>query len=233
MKFNISLVISLLLAGVCLVLNRPFLEATESKNHKKAFWYKLFASACFMLIGVLPLITVDSGFSEKWCVIFIGLFFGVLGDLLLSFRHLVTKMYYPFFILGAAAFSVEHIVFVSRFVYENSDVVPVAALCFVIFFAIVSFLFAKFKVDGGRLKFGIYAYIALVVLMFSFAAATCFSEKSISAVMFALGALSFTASDTTICIYNFSPFKDFKLMVFLHYTYAPAQILIALSLLFA
>ncbi len=232
MTFNFSIVLCLLFSGACLVLNRPFLEASEKKQHFKAMWLKLFASLCFMAIAGVSVATQGVGFSRFWLVVSLGLLFGLIGDLLLAFRHIFQKHYELCFSVGALFFILEHFLFIGYFVWVDQDVIPIATLCFIISFAIATFMLAKKRVRGGRLQIGIYVYIAIVCLMSATAISTAIKTPSVGNLMFALGSICFVASDTTICIYNFSEYRDFKLMILLHYLYYPAQILIALSVMF-
>lgn len=232
MSLNLSLVLCLIFSGTCLVLNRPFLEASEKKQNVKALWLKLLASLCFMALTVISLFTEGVGYDEFWLVVTLGLFFGMLGDVLLAFRHIFEKHYELCFTVGAVSFVLEHLLFIGYFVWVNQNIVPIATLCFIISFATATFVLAKTRVKGGRLQIGLYVYIAIVCLMSATAVATAIKQPSIGNLMFAIGSLCFVASDTTICVYNFSEYKDFKWMILLHYLYYPAQLLIALSVMF-
>lgn len=232
MTLNLSLVCCLVLSGACLVLNRPFLEASEKKEYKKALLFKIASSLCFVALSGISVITDGVGFSSTWLVVALGLFFGTLGDLLLALRHICKRRYEFYFTVGALAFVIEHLLFIGHFLYNDENIVPIATLSFVISFAAATFTLAKTRVNGGRLQIGIYVYVAFVCLMSSVAVAAAIKNPTVGNLMFALGSLCFVASDTTICVYNFSEYKDFKLMVLLHYLYSPAQILIALSVLF-
>lgn len=232
MSLNLSLILCLALSCASLVFNRPFLEASQKADHKKALIYKLFASLCFMFIPLISIFTLNVGYSEFWLIITLGLFFGMVGDILLAFRHFSKKFYELYFAIGAVSFILEHILFILYFVYVNPDIVPITTLAFIISFATSTFVLARWKVKGGRLQIGIYLYIAIVCLMSATAISTAINTFSIGSLMFAIGSLSFVASDTAICVYNFSEYKDFKLMILLHYLYYPAQLLIALSVMF-
>lgn len=232
MAYNLSLLLCLVFSCACLVLNRPFLEATKADQPVKAMWLKLSASLCFMFLALLSLLTSGVGFSQFWVVVTLGLFFGMLGDFLLAFRHIYTRHYELFFAIGAVSFVVEHIIFIVYFVLKNQNIVPIATLCFIVSFAVATFVLAKTGVKGGKLQIGIYVYIAIVCLMSATAISTAINNFNIGTLMFAIGSISFVASDTTICVYNFSGNKDFKWMILLHYLYYPAQLLIALSVMF-
>lgn len=232
MLLNISLMICLVLAGACLVINRPFLEASEKHRDVRALWFKMAASACFMLLPLISLFTEGVGFSPFWLIVAAGLFFGLVGDLLLAFRHIFNKHLELCFTLGAISFILEHLLFIGYFVYTNQNAVPVSMLVFVVGFATATFVLAKTRVSGGRLQIGIYVYIAVVSLMCATAIGSAIYAPSIGMLMFAIGGVCFLASDTTICVYNFSDNRDFRLMILLHYLYYPAQILIGLSVFF-
>lgn len=232
MNLNFSLVLCLIFSGACLVINRPFLEASEKKQNIRALWLKLSASLCFMAITVISLFTENVGYDRFWLVVTLGLLFGMLGDVLLAFRHIFEKHYELCFTVGAISFVLEHLLFIGYFVYVNENIVPVATLFFIISFATATFVLAKTRVNGGRLQIGLYVYIAIVCLMSATAVATAIKTPSVGSLMFALGSVCFVASDTTICVYNFSKYKEFKWMILLHYLYYPAQLLIALSVIF-
>ncbi len=232
MSLNLSVILCLLFSGTCLVLNRPFLEASEKEQHFRAMVFKFLASFCFIIIATLCFFTEGIGYTRFWRVVALGLIFGLIGDLLLAFRHIYEKYYELFFGIGAVSFVLEHFLFIGYFVWVDQDIIPIATLCFIISFAFATFVLAKTGVKGGRLQIGIYVYIAIVCLMSATAISTAIKTPSIGSLMFALGSICFVASDTTICVYNFSQNKDFKLMILLHYLYYPAQILIALSVMF-
>lgn len=233
MSLNLSIIICLGLMVACIILTGCFLDATEKSNPIKALWYKLSASLCFLVVPIISLFTINVGYSEFWLVVFIGLFFGTVGDVLLGIRRIFPNKKDLFFIVGAIAFSLEHFSFIVYFIYCNQQIVSYALLWFVTMFSCASFVFAKNKVDGKTfIKIGAYIYIAVVILMSSTSLASLLFNFSMGQLMFAIGSLFFVASDITICVYNFGPKKDFKLMLVLHYLYVPAQMLIALSVLF-
>lgn len=232
MPLNFSLTLCLIFSGACLVINRPFLEASEKKEYKKALFYKVGSSLCFVALSGISVGTKGVGFSDFWLIVTLGLFFGTVGDLLLAFRHFSKRGYELFFTVGAVAFALEHLSFIGYFLFSNENIVPITTLAFVVCFAAATFVLAKTRVDAGRLQIGVYIYIAVVCLTSATAIATAILTPSIGSLMFALGSLCFVASDTTICVYNFSEHKEFQLMILLHYLYSPAQILIALSVLF-
>ncbi len=232
MNKDLALFFSLVFACACMVLNRPFLDCSQKGEHKKALVYKMCASACFLAIGALSFLTGGVGVNRFSVVVMIGLFLGALGDLLLGFRHYSKNTFNLFFCTGAASFAAEHFLFAGYFALVYEKTLSNAALLFVVIFSVAAFIFGKKKVDGGKLKIGIYAYIAVVIFMCSTALALSVQSFNLGTFMFALGGIAFVCSDVLLCIYNFSEDKRFGYMTILHYLYYPAQILIALSVFF-
>ena len=230
--FNLSYWICLFFGAVCLILNRPFLEKSERNKPLGALLYKTLASLCFMIIAALCLLSEGVTPSKFHIVAIIGLLAGFLGDILLALRHVYPQKYTLFFVVGAVVFFLEHGLFSAYFMFSGTINAPLTALIFVLGFSVVTYIFAHMNVDGGKLKFGIYVYIGAVILTCANFITAFVVAKTWATAMLAVASILFAASDVILCAYNFGRAKSFKNMYFIHYLYYPAQVLIAVSLLF-
>lgn len=185
---------------------------------------KSITSAGFVLLGGVNLFyALKSGFeNKKFCIImFIGLFFAMLGDILLEID----------FIIGAILFAVGHVFFfvsysmlyefrVKDLLYCLSIFIPAAALI----------LYAPFfKFEDDVLKILCVAYAFVISGMTGKALSNFFNNKNLLTFLIVLGSSLFLFSDLMLLFDEFS-----NISVVFGYlcliTYYPAECILAYSI---
>lgn len=187
---------------------------------------KTISSALFMLCGLFNLIyCFKTGLvnNKKFMVLlFVGLFFAMLGDILLI----------DFFVIGAALFAIGHVFFFIAFC-TLSKVHYLDFICGGIIFGIALAIIFLYKGFSFRNMLPlVIAYALIISLMLGKAAANLrIKNKELTGIVFA-GALLFFLSDLMLL---FNVFSDLPFIfdIFCLIFYYPAEFLLAYSVYFA
>ena len=199
---------------------------------KKPLHSKMLCSSLFLLTGIFAAIT--SQFSSYSILMIAALFFGLLGDFWLDYKHS------RYFMTGVLFFSIGHLIYLYIFIlhcqpslltYWKQILLGFLGLCVA---AVLEVIIDKIRFPKGRRIMILYSFL----LMFSFIFAVSRGVVSIingetgfGACLVAAGGL-FLLSDTFLAVSLYGKpklsFND-KLVAF---TYFPAQALFALSILF-
>lgn len=210
--------ISLVLVGCCFQF--LFIQAGNEEERKLALMLKVFASICFITLGVIAYRDNTNPFT---LTVLIGLILGGVGDLFMELRWLSKKVEALAFISGTIAFLLGHVVYIVALlsVCINKTLPIVTGI--VIGIILVTILFRIITADN-RLKVLGFIYILTISIMFASAAFTN--------IVFAVGALLFVSSDFSLIMYNFSSkYHTKQLREFYLAAYYAAQLLIAFSIM--
>lgn len=190
---------------------------------------KTLASAGFFLMG---LINIFYGFKENKkninfaMIMTFGLFFAMLGDILLEVE----------FIVGAAFFAIGHVFYFAaycvlvKFKWQDLIAGGVIALASVLFI-----LLAPFFNIGTMMKVVIVFYAIIISLMLGKAISNLIRERTLFNVLLLVGSFLFFFSDLMLLLCNFTTFQQATqdiLGVLCLATYYPAEIILALSIFF-
>lgn len=163
-----------------------------------------------------------------------GLLFGMLGDFLLAAKNLKDKRYeIPCVVAGIAAFFAGHICYLVYFSRLSPFhwLVPTLAVCLSAVFLLTT-RFAL-RLDYGRLLVPCVCYCLIVMWVFVAAVFAVATAPSTATALLVAGASLFLFSDAVLAFILFAPVSNKKPLGALNLaTYFPAQILIALSILF-
>jgi uncharacterized membrane protein YhhN len=161
----------------------------------------------------------------------IGLLFGWLGDIALSYDGL------PYFISGLVSFLLGHLFYVATFKAENKEAKVVGFLRdkpFLIlpYLALMLFVVIKMGPNLGDFKIPVFAYCAVILYMSSMALNRFYSTGRASAFIVLIGSLLFVFSDFMIAWNKFiEPVTNASFIIMI--TYLLGQLGIAYGLVLA
>lgn len=224
----------LVLAG-CL-LQAAFIIVEHKKLYVPAVVLKGSASVLFCAIGYWSMIICYSGCEVTEVIgnlpklIFAGLIFGAIGDILLNLRFVFEKIGQKMFLAGIAAFLTGHILYLVAIIPISQSLwICIAAGAFLAAI-ILALIFKAFEVKFAFKIFGVL-YIGAVVIMTAIAIGNCITSGFASfQLTYAIGAILFTASDLVLIINTFGTKTTFGLRITNLSLYYIGQILIATSL---
>lgn len=217
---------------VGLLIDIWFIKTEYAGLMVRATVLKGLASAFFVALGIICFAENATSFGK---LIVIGLALGLVGDVLLNLRNVVTGgASMKVFALGILAFLSGHFLYIAALVAANTGIVPLAViLTAVLSAAAIPPLMRRITAPSKGLKMFGYVYLVVVIAMFSCAAILLVKAgASMLTVLFAIGALFFVVSDFIMIYYSFGkkikPLRAINLL-----SYYIGQLLIATAILFA
>ena len=222
------------IAIICLIgiaTDILFIKSEYDEDMKKAVWLKGFASVFFVILGIY---CFSKNPSSSGKLIVIGLALGMIGDVLLNLRYLVSKSASnKVFALGILAFLSGHILYIVALFGRGANPLTAMILTAVISVLGIPPLMKRITAPSKGLKIFGYVYLVIVIAMFSAAASLLIRNGSSPFnIVFVVGALLFMVSDFIMIYYSFGkkipPLRAINLS-----TYYLGQLLIALCVLLA
>ena len=221
-------IIILILAGV--LLQGAFIVVEHKEKYVPAVILKGSASLMFVILGFLAFRGLPGVALAKR--IFIGLVFGMLGDILLDLRFVFAENGQKVFLIGIAAFLTGHILYLVALIPHASRLGLCVGIGAVLAAALLIYIFKTMTVKTAFKIFGI-VYLGAVIIMTVIALGIALSDPTGQAVTFAAGAVLFTASDIVLIFNTFSGGETkFSLRITNLSLYYIGQVLIACSLFF-
>lgn len=221
-----------LICVIGLLIDVWFIKTEYAGLMVRATVLKGLASCFFVVLGVLCFAANCTSFGK---LIVIGLALGLVGDVLLNLRNVVTGgASMKVFALGILAFLSGHFLYIAALVAANTGIVLLAVvLTAVLSAAAIPPLMRRITAPSKGLKAFGYIYLVVVIAMFSCAAMLLVKTGvTVLTVLFAVGALFFVVSDFIMIYYSFGkkikPLRAINLL-----TYYLGQLLIATAILFA
>ena len=216
----IMIIVGFLLQGLFI-----FMEHRE--KYLLADILKGSASLIFVLIGLKAYQTVNFAFNRQ---LLIGLVFGLIGDVLLNLRYVFPKQGQKIFLIGIVAFLIGHIMYLLALIPQARHILwycaipgAVAAAC------LLAYIFKTMEVKKAFKIFGIF-YLGAVFIMTAIAIGIAIFTPSRRAIIYAIGAILFTASDVILIFNTFSGVTRFSIRIMNLTLYYLGQILIAVSM---
>ncbi len=201
----------------------------ESIYHNGGETTLLFLSKPLLMPILMVFIWVNTRLKDRFAkLIFTGLFFGWVGDILLMFNN------NDLFVFGLASFLFCHIFYITAFVgnirkstYKLSPVNKIVLGLLPLFYLIVLYTYLYPHIVGNELNkpflIPVSVYAVTIVTMSLFALWRIGSSNRISTALIILGAFTFMISDSLIALNKFvSPFQHANL--FIMFTYCLAQL---------
>ena len=221
-----TIILPLIIVGFLLQI--LFIKTEHEKKYLLAVILKGSASLCFVIIGYLAYTRANNPFNELF---FIGLLFGLIGDVLLNLRFVFEKQGQKIFLIGIVAFLIGHILYLLGLIPQAQHIwiwycVSLGALAAG---GLLAYIFKTMDVKPAFKIFGIF-YLGAVFIMTAIAIGIGIFTPSTRALVYALGAVLFTASDVVLIFNTFSGVTKFSLRITNLTLYYIGQILIACSL---
>lgn len=210
------------------VLQASFIAVEHKEKYLLADILKGSASLMFVLIGFDAFTRVNNVFNKQFLV---GLLFGMIGDILLNLRFVFKKNGQKIFLVGILVFLIGHIIYLvalipqarTPWVWYFAVAGAVAAAC------LLAYIFKTMDVKPAFKIFGIF-YLGAVFIMTAIAIGIAIYAASARAIVYAVGAILFTASDVVLIFNTFSGVTKFSLRITNLTLYYIGQIMIACSL---
>ncbi|MCR4951395.1 MAG: lysoplasmalogenase [Solobacterium sp.] len=212
------------------VLQILFIKVEHEEKYVLADILKGSASLMFVIIGWLAYTRVNNPFNKLF---FYGLIFGMTGDILLNLRFVFKKNGQKIFLAGILAFLIGHILYLFA-------LLPQARAPWLYYFAAAGALAAAglliyiFKTMDVKLAFKIFGvfYLGAVFIMSAIAIGIAIFIPNTRSLIYAIGAVLFTASDVVLIFNTFSGVTKFSMRITNLLLYYMGQILIAVSLFY-
>ena len=209
-----------------------YVRTFKNGFNTKTLLIKMLCSGIFVATGIISAV-YSGGFGSLYpLLLVIGLVCSWFGDVLL---HKAESM--PRYITGGLGFLAAHVLYITAFI--KTAATPVFALRDIIImlcaYALAAVLYFVLKLKAGKLLVPIMIYAAVLCFMLSKAVNLGIIEigKGVYAggIILILGALLFVLSDFMLGI-SFLGNTTYKKQAVNMLAYFPAQMLLALSILF-
>ena len=212
------------------LLQGLFIVAEHAEKYLAADVLKGAASLMFVLVGYNAFLSVNNAFNKQ---ILIGLVFGLTGDVLLNLRFVFPKNGQKIFLAGILAFLIGHVLYLVALIPQARHVwiwycIIIGALAAG---GLLAYIFKTMEVKKAFKIFGVF-YLGAVFIMTAIALGIAIFTPTRRAIIYAIGAVLFTASDVVLIFNTFSGVTKFSLRITNLTLYYIGQILIACSLFF-
>ena len=220
-----------LLVILCLFVASLFTYTNYKGHYKISVVLKSCATLLIIFLSVKCFVYKNLELKVYFDYIFIGLCFGLLGDFLLGLENVYRDKKF-LFLAGLVAFLLGHLFYILAF----SQINPLGFIDFILaglYLGIAYFVFSKSDLDLGDFKYGVVLYACVISFMLSKATTILiFSSNLIFGCVVFVGALLFVLSDSLLSFSIFGVLNKKKFSLCCHILYFPAQIILALSILF-
>jgi len=214
-------------AVIGMFLQGIFIAVEHKEKYVAADILKGLASLMFVLIGYIAYKAVpDSSMAQK---IFIGLIFGLVGDVLLNLRFVFEKIGQKIFLVGIVAFLIGHIMYLLALIPYAYNLLVCVIIGAVLAGLLLTYIFKTMEVKIAFKIFGV-VYLGAVIIMTVVAIGIAIASGDSRSIVYAVGAVLFTASDIVLIFNTFSGVTRFSMRITNLSLYYIGQLLIAGSL---
>lgn len=222
-------VLPFLIIAAGIILQAAFIKTEHEEKYVPAVILKGSASLMFVILGLLSVPVSAAPFAVK---IRVGLALGMVGDILLNLRFVFEKNGQKIFLAGIAAFLAGHILYLVALIPDASHVWLCVLIGAVLAAGLLTYIFKTMTVKTSFKAFGI-VYLGAVIIMTVIAIGIALSAKTARSILYAVGAVLFTASDIVLIFNTFSGGETkFGLRITNLSLYYIGQVLIACSLFY-
>ena len=214
----------LILIGI--VLQALFIKVEHEEKYLLADIFKGLASLMFVLVGYNAYLTTNNISNRQ---LLIGLIFGMVGDILLNLRYVFPKQGQKIFLAGIHSFLIGHIMYLVALIPQARHLWLFVAIGALVAACLLVYIFKTMEVKKAFKIFGVF-YLGAVFIMCSIAIGIAIFAPSNRSIIFAIGAILFTASDVVLIFNTFSGVTRFSLRVTNLSLYYIGQMLIAYSM---
>jgi len=215
------------IAAIGMVLQGIFIAVEHKEKYVLADILKGLASLMFVTIGFVGYKSATMDSLGK--MIAIGLIFGLVGDVLLNLRFVLKENGQKAFLLGILAFLIGHILYLCALLPIAVNTVACVIIGAVLAAALLAYIFKTMEVKIAFKIFGVF-YLGAVIIMTVIAIGIAVSTGLTHDIVYAIGAVLFTASDIVLIFNTFSGVTKFSLRITNLSLYYLGQLLIAMSL---
>ena len=223
-----SYIYLLVIAGI--ILQALFISVEHNGKLVLADILKGSAAFMFVLIGYNAYLVTNNPFNKQ---LLLGLFFGMVGDILLNLRYIFPEKGQKIFIAGIVAFLIGHIMYLVALIPQaHYDWLKYCVIIGIIVAALLLlYIFKTMEVKTVFKIFGVF-YLGAVFVMCSIAIGIAIFVPTRRSIIYAIGAVLFTVSDVILIFNTFSGTTRFSLRICNLFMYYIGQILIALSMFY-
>lgn len=208
------------------IIQAVFIAVEHKEKYVPADILKGLASLMFVIVGFYGKKAAGSDFAG---LIFTGLVLGMAGDILLNLRFVFEKNGQKIFLAGIAAFLAGHILYLAALVPRASDLWLCAGIGAALAAGLLAYIFKTMEVKKAFKIFGI-VYLGAVIIMTVIAIGIALASPVTANIVYAAGAVLFTASDIVLIFNTFSDTTKFSLRITNLSLYYIGQMMIAYSL---
>lgn len=224
---GIKMAVIIALASIGVILQGIFITVEHKEKYVAADILKGLAALMFVLVGGYCYRNSSSNpLGQK---IFIGLIFGMVGDILLNLRFVLKSNGQKAFLLGILAFLIGHILYLAALIPLTSYLIMDVIIGAVLAAALLIYIFKTMEVKIAFKIFGVF-YLGAVIIMTVIAIHIAAVIGNMHDIIYAIGAVLFTASDIVLIFNTFSGTTRFSLRITNLSLYYIGQLLIAGSL---
>ena len=155
----------------------------------------------------------------------------MIGDILLNMRYLFPKFDQKIFLTGIVAFLIGHIMYLVALIPQAKHLAVFVAIGALVAAGLLAYIFKTMEVKKAFKIFGVF-YLGAVFIMCSIAIGIALFVPNRRSIMYAIGAVLFTASDVVLIFNTFSGVTKFSLRICNLSLYYLGQVLIACSMFF-
>ena len=153
----------------------------------------------------------------------------MVGDILLNLRYVFPKQGQKIFLAGILSFLIGHIMYLVALIPQARHLWLFVAIGALVAACLLVYIFKTMEVKKAFKIFGVF-YLGAVFIMCSIAIGIAIFAPSNRSIIFAIGAILFTASDVVLIFNTFSGVTRFSLRVTNLSLYYIGQMLIAYSM---
>lgn len=164
-------------------------------------------------------------------LIIAGLIFGLVGDVCLNLRHVLKKIGDKIFLGGVAAFLIGHIIYLIAVIPSATRIITDLIVGVLIAGFLLFYIFRAVEVKLAFKIFGVF-YLGAIIIMTTIAIDVAYAAPVLKNLLFAFGAVLFTASDIVLIFNTFGGNETFPRRITNLSLYYIAQICIALTTMF-
>lgn len=220
-----------IIAVVGMALQGTFIYCEYKDKQISADVFKGLASLCFVMIGLLAYLP-QAGSYSLGLKILLGLVFGLIGDVVMNLRFILKgDAGQKAFLGGILAFLIGHILYLLALIPYTTHLIWCIVIGCVISAGLLTYIFTTMEVKIAFKIFGIF-YLTAVIVMTVIAIDLAIVNPNCHNLMYAIGAVLFTASDIILIFNTFGGESKFFRRITNLSLYYIGQLLIAGSLFF-
>lgn len=213
------------IAVIGMILQGLFILQEKNKKYVAADVLKGLASFMFVLIGIIGYNAIKP--SDWGCKILAGLIFGMIGDIVMNLRFVLPgDAGQKAFLGGILAFLIGHILYLLALIPISIHLPASIIIGAILAVGLLTYIFKTMEVKLAFKIFGV-VYLSAIIIMTVMAIDIAIFNPTSQSIVYAIGAVLFTASDIVLIFNTFSGKTVFSKRVLNLSLYYIGQLLIA------